>query len=468
MASTVSSMTWTVDVPVGSLPVLPPLPEHLASALADALDRPAAQQPPWPDTEYLTRVRTLLEAVPPIAVPQEVDRLQERMGQVARGEGFLLQGGDCAETFQDNTEPHLRGTIRTLLQMAIVLTYGTELPVVKVGRIAGQYAKPRSSDYDSAGLPSYRGDMVNALEATVDGRRPDPGRLVRAYANAAAAMNLTRAITGAGMADLHHLHEWNMDFVRKSSAGQRYEMVAREIDRSLRFMSACGVDDSSLRTVDMFVSHEMLVLDYERALLRLNEDRLYLLSAHQVWIGDRTRQLDGAHVALAALLANPIGVKIGPSTTPEMAVELVQAIDPDRVDGRVTLVSRMGSDKVRDLLPPIVEAVTRSGHRVVWQCDPMHGNTEESPSGHKTRHFDRIMDEVEGFFEVHSKCDTHPGGIHVEHTGEDVTECLGGAQMIEHSDLGSRYETACDPRLNTQQSLELAFLVVEMLRRNGK
>lgn len=461
-------MTWTVDVPVAALPVLPPLPEHLASALAGALDRPAAQQPPWPDLEYLTRVRTLLESVPPIAVPQEVDRLQMRMGEVARGEAFLLQGGDCAETFMDNTEPHLRGTIRTLLQMAIVLTYGTELPVVKVGRIAGQYAKPRSSDYDAEGLPSYRGDMVNALEATEEGRRPDPGRLVRAYANAAAAMNLTRAITGAGMADLHGLHEWNMDFVRRSAAGQRYEMVAREIDRSLRFMSACGVDDSSLRTVDMYVSHEMLVLDYERALLRLNDDRLYLLSAHQVWIGDRTRQLDGAHVALGALLANPVGVKIGPSTTPDMAVDLVKALDPDRVDGRVTLVSRMGSDKVRDLLPPIVNAVTRTGHKVVWQCDPMHGNTEESPSGRKTRHFDRIMDEVEGFFEVHSKCGTHPGGIHIEHSGEDVTECLGGAQMIAHDDLGSRYETACDPRLNTQQSLELAFLVVDMLRRNGK
>ena len=230
-------------------------------------------------------------------------------------------------------------------------------------------------------------------------------------------------------------------------------------------MSACGVDDSSLRTVDLFVSHEMLVLDYERALLRLDEDRLFLLSAHQLWIGDRTRQLDGAHVALAALIANPIGVKIGPTITPEEAVELVERLDPERIDGRVTLVSRMGNEAVRDHLPPIVEAVTRSGHRVVWQCDPMHGNTEESPSGHKTRHFDRIMDEVEGFFEVHQRLGTHPGGIHVEHTGEDVTECLGGAQMISHSELGSRYETACDPRLNTQQSLELAFLVVEMLHR---
>jgi 3-deoxy-7-phosphoheptulonate synthase len=458
-------MTWTVDVPVAALPELPPLPPTLAAALEDALARPAAQQPRWPDPDYVARVRALLESVPPITVPTEVDRLQERLGEVARGEAFLLQGGDCAETFIDNTEPHLRGTIRTLLQMAVVLTYGTAMPVVKIGRIAGQYAKPRSADTDATGLPSYRGDMVNAIEATEEARRADPGRLVRAYANAAAAMNLTRAITGAGLADLHHLHEWNKDFVRRSNAGARYERVATEIDRSLQFMSACGVDDSSLRTVDLFASHEMLVLDYERALLRLEGERLYLLSAHQLWIGDRTRQLDGAHVALAALLANPIGVKIGPSTTPSQAVELVERLDPSRVDGRVTLVSRMGNELVRKHLPPIIEAVARTGHCVVWQCDPMHGNTEESPSGHKTRHFDRVMDEVEGFFEVHQQLGTHPGGIHVEHTGEDVTECLGGAQMISHSELSSRYETACDPRLNTQQSLELAFLVVEMLRR---
>jgi 3-deoxy-7-phosphoheptulonate synthase len=460
-------MTWTVDVPVAELPELPPLPPALAAALADALARPAAQQPPWPDPEYVVRVRTLLEHVPPITVPAEVDRLQERLGAVARGDAFLLQGGDCAETFLDNTDEHLNGTIRTLLQMAVVLTYGTSMPVVKVGRIAGQYAKPRSSDVDAAGLPSYRGDMVNSIEATPEARRPDPGRLVRAYANAAAAMNLARAITGAGLADLHRLHEWNMDFVRRSNAGERYERLATEIDRSLRFMSACGVDDSSLRTVELYASHEMLVIDYERALLRLNGKRLYLASAHQVWIGDRTRQLDGAHVAMAALLANPIGVKLGPSATPEEAVELVRRLDPERVDGKVTLVSRMGNEAVRDALPPIVEAVTRTGHRVVWQCDPMHGNTEESPSGHKTRHFDRVMDEVEGVFEVHQRLGTHPGGIHVEHTGEDVTECLGGAQQISHSELSSRYETACDPRLNTQQSLELAFLVVEMLRRTA-
>ena len=460
-------MNWTVDVPIGALPELPPLPPAMATALSDALARPAVQQPPWPDQEYAARVRKLLEVVPPITVAPEVDRLQERLGAVARGEAFLLQGGDCAETFDDNTEEHLRGTIRTLLQMAIVLTYGTSMPVVKVGRIAGQYAKPRSSDTDAAGLPSYRGDMVNALEATAEARRPDPGRLLRAYANAAAAMNLARAITGAGMADLHRLHEWNMDFVRESNAGERYERLATDIDRSLRFMTACGVDDHALRTVDLFASHEMLVVDYERALLRLSGDRLFLLSAHQLWIGDRTRQLDGAHVALAALIANPIGVKIGPSTTPEEAVELVQRIDPQKIDGRVTLVSRMGSDKVRDLLPPIVEAVTRTGHKVVWQCDPMHGNTEESPSGHKTRVFDNVMGEVEGFFEVHQRLGTYPGGIHIEHTGENVTECVGGAQMISHEELGVRYETACDPRLNTQQALELAFLVVEMLRRIG-
>ncbi|HEX8104466.1 MAG TPA: 3-deoxy-7-phosphoheptulonate synthase class II [Solirubrobacteraceae bacterium] len=459
-------MTWTIDVREATPAEVPQLPVAAAAAVAEALARPAVQQPAWPDRDQAERVLGVLGAVPPVVVPTEVDILQGRLAAVARGEAFLLQGGDCAETFADNTEARLRGTIRTLLQMAVVLTYGTFMPVVKLGRFAGQYAKPRSSDTDAAGLPSYRGDMINGLEASAEARRADPGRMIRAYANAAAAMNLARAITGAGLADLHHLHEWNMDFVRRSSAGERYERVATEIDRSLRFMSACGVDDSSLRTVELFASHEMLVLDYERAMLRAEEgERLYLLSSHQLWIGDRTRQLDGAHVALASLIANPVGVKIGPSVTPEEAVELVERIDPDRVDGRVTLVSRMGNELVRDRLPPIIDAVSRSGHRVVWQCDPMHGNTEESPSGHKTRQFDRIMDEVEGFFEVHQRLGTHPGGIHVEHTGENVTECLGGAEKITHSELGSRYDTACDPRLNTQQALELAFLVVEMLRR---
>jgi len=432
-------MTWTVDLAATPLAAPPHLTDALAAAVSEALSRPAAQQPAWPVPEDVRRACAILEAVPPIAVPAEIDRLQDHLGMVARGDAFLLQGGDCAETFVDNTEVHLRGTIRTLLQMAVVLTYGTSMPVV----------------------------MINGVEANWEARRPDPGRLIRAYANAAAAMNLTRAITSAGLADLQRLHEWNMDFVRQSSAGERYERVATEIDRSLRFMAACGVEDASLRTVDLFASHEMLVLDYERALLRGEEDRLYLLSAHGVWIGDRSRQCDGAHVALAALIANPVGVKLGPTATPAEVVELVERLDPHRVDGRVTLIVRMGNEAVRTLLPPIVEAITRSGHRVVWQCDPMHGNTEESPGGQKTRRFERIMDEVEGFFEVHQQLGTHPGGIHVEHTGEDVTECLGGAEMISHGELSSRYETVCDPRLNTQQALELAFLVVEMLRRHA-
>ncbi|HEY8374041.1 MAG TPA: 3-deoxy-7-phosphoheptulonate synthase class II [Pseudonocardiaceae bacterium] len=457
-------MNWTVDVPVDALPELPPLPPELRARLDDALARPAAQQPSWPDPEQVRLVRAVLESVPPITVPAEVDRLQQRLADVANGRAFLLQGGDCAETFADNTESHIRANIRTLLQMAVVLTYGASLPVVKVGRIAGQYAKPRSSDTDALGLPSYRGDMVNSLTPTLEARRHDPSRMIRAYANAGAAMNLVRALTSAGMADLHRVHDWNKDFVLNSRAGERYEALANEIDRGLRFMAACGVDDSSLHTVEFYASHEALVLDYERAMLRLENGKLYDLSAHFLWIGERTRQLDGAHIAFAELMANPIGLKIGPTTTPEQAVEYAERLNPDNVPGRLTLISRMGNQKVRDVLPPIVEKVTASGHSVIWQCDPMHGNTHESSTGYKTRHFDRIVDEVQGFFEVHRALGTHPGGIHVELTGEDVTECLGGAQEISDSDLAGRYETACDPRLNTQQSLELAFLVAEMLR----
>ncbi len=461
-------MNWTVDVPVDALPRLPPLPPDLRVRLDSALQRPAAQQPSWPDAEAVGNVRTVLESVPPIAVPAEVDHLSNQLGAVARGEAFLLQGGDCAETFVDNTEPHIRANIRTLLQMAVVLTYGASMPVVKVGRIAGQYAKPRSAATDALGLPAYRGDMINSLVPTPEARVHDPGRLIRAYANAGAAMNLVRALTTAGMADLHKVHDWNKDFVLSSPAGARYEALAAEIDRGLRFMSACGVNDSSLRSTDIYASHEALVLDYERAMLRLDlsgeQAKLYDLSAHFVWVGERTRALDGAHIAFAELLANPIGLKLGPTTTPEQAVEYVERLDPHGTPGRLTLISRMGSGRVREVLPPIVEKVTASGHKVIWQCDPMHGNTVESISGYKTRHFDWIVDEVQGFFEVHHALGTHPGGIHVEITGEDVTECLGGAQDIGDADLSGRYETACDPRLNTQQSLELAFLVAEMLR----
>ncbi|HEV8557549.1 MAG TPA: 3-deoxy-7-phosphoheptulonate synthase class II [Actinophytocola sp.] len=461
-------MNWTVDVPVDTLPELPPLPPNLRAALDEALARPAAQQPDWPEPDQVRQVRTLLESVPPITVPPEIDRMRERLAAVARGEAFMLQGGDCAETFADNTEPHIRGNIRTLLQMAVVLTYGASLPVLKVARFAGQYAKPRSNANDHLGLPVYRGDIINSLVATPEARTPDPGRMIRAYANAGAAMNLLRALTAAGMADLTNLHDWNKDFVRTSPAGERYEALATEIDRGLRFMAACGVTDSTLHTTEIFASHEALLLDYERAMLRMDttgdEPRLYDLSSHFLWIGERTRQLDGAHIAFAELLANPIGVKIGPTTTPSQAVEYIKRLDPYNTPGRLTLISRMGNAKVREVLPPIIEEVTASGHKVIWQCDPMHGNTHESSTGYKTRHFDRIVDEVQGFFEVHRRLGTHPGGIHIELTGEDVTECLGGAQDISEADLHGRYETACDPRLNTQQSLELAFLVAEMLR----
>ncbi|WP_248492189.1 class II 3-deoxy-7-phosphoheptulonate synthase [Tsukamurella sp. PLM1] len=464
-------MNWTVDVPIDTLPKLPALPGDLRERLDAALAKPALQQPSWP-REQADAMRTVLESVPPITVPPEIQALQDQLAEVALGRAFLLQGGDCAETFVDNTEPHIAGNIRTLLQMAVALTYGASMPVVKVARIAGQYAKPRSSDTDALGLTSYRGDMVNGFPPEEAVRRHDPSRLIRAYANASAAMNLVRAVTGSGMADLHKVHEWNREFVANSPAGARYEALASEIDGGLRFMAACGVEDRNLKSATIFSSHEALVLDYERGLLRLADDPddpaaqqvLYNLSAHFLWIGERTRRLDGAHIAFMELINNPIGVKIGPTTTPEQAVEYVERLDPKNKPGRLTLVSRMGNGNVRTALPPIVEAVEATGHKVIWQCDPMHGNTHESSTGYKTRHFDRIVDEVQGFFEVHRAIGSHPGGVHVELTGENVTECLGGAQDISDADLAGRYETACDPRLNTQQSLELAFLVAEMLR----
>lgn len=469
-ADTLEDVNWTVDIPAEVLPTLPPLPTALSDKLAAALDLPAAQQPEWADEAQVRAVRAVLESVPPVTVASEVDALHRQLAEVAHGRAFLLQGGDCAETFQTNTEPHIRGNIRTLLQMAVVLTYGASMPVVKIARIAGQYAKPRSSNTDALGLPSYRGDIINSLAPDLQARIPDPSRMIRAYANASAAMNLVRAVTGSEAGDLASAHSWNQKFVSTSRAGQRYERMAAEIDRAMRFMNACGADSHSLHSVDVFSSHEALLLDYERAMLRLDDahgaadPRLYDLSGHFLWIGERTRQLDGAHIAFAELLANPIGLKIGPTTSPELAVEYVERLDPQNTPGRLTLVSRMGNGTVRDVLPAIVEKVEATGHKVIWQCDPMHGNTHESPSGYKTRHFDRIVDEVQGFFEVHHDLGTHPGGIHIELTGEDVTECLGGAQEISDSDLAGRYETACDPRLNTQQSLELAFLVSEMLR----
>nr|WP_255711334.1 MULTISPECIES: 3-deoxy-7-phosphoheptulonate synthase class II [unclassified Corynebacterium] len=450
------------------MPDLPPLPGDLNEQFQDALSRDAKQQPSW-DPNQAQYVRKILESVPPVVLGPEVEELKDQLADVANGKAFMLQGGDCAETFESNTEPHIRANVRTLLQMAAVLTYGASMPVVKLARIAGQYAKPRSSDLDANGLPNYRGDIVNGVEPTEEARRHDPARMVRAYANSSAAMNLVRALTTSGTADLHHINDWNREFVTNSPAGARYEALGREISRSLAFMDACGVRDDNLRTSNVYASHEALLVDYERAMLRLATDsngdtRLYDLSAHQLWIGERTRGIDDFHVNFAALISNPIGIKLGPTTTPEEAVAYADKLDPDRIPGRLTMVIRMGQDKVREVLPGIVKAVEASGHKVVWQSDPMHGNTFTSSNGYKTRHFDKIIDEVQGFFEVHRELGTHPGGIHIELTGENVTECLGGAQDITDVDLPGRYESACDPRLNTEQALELSFLVAEMLR----
>jgi 3-deoxy-7-phosphoheptulonate synthase len=431
---------------------------------------PAAQQPVWPDAATLAEVTAELATSPGLVVADECDALRDRLAAVSRGEAFLLQGGDCAETFAGVTARQVRDKLRTILQMAVVLTYGASVPVVKVGRIAGQFAKPRSTEVEAVtGLASYRGDAVNDLAATPEARRADPRRMLRAYHASATTLNLVRASTHAGLADLRQVHGWNKDFVRRSPAGQRYESLAGDIDRALAFMRACGVDldsERSLHGVEFFASHEALLLDYERAMTRYDEDRAayYDLSGHMLWIGERTRALDGAHVELARRVANPLGVKLGPGTTAAEAVALAERLDPDRTPGRLTFITRLGSGRVRDLLPSLLDGVRAAGVAVTWVCDPMHGNTITSPSGYKTRHFDDVIDEVRGFFEVHRSLGTQPGGIHVELTGEDVTECLGGALEIDHADLAGRYETACDPRLNTGQSLELAFLVAEMLR----
>jgi len=416
----------------------------------------------------LAEVTAELSTLPPLVFAGECDVLFERLAEVARGEAFLLQGGDCAETFAGSTADAIRDTIKTLLQMAVVLTYGARVPVVKVGRIAGQFAKPRSSDTETrAGvtLPAYRGDAVNGFDFTADARTPDPRRLLRLYHTSASTLNLVRAFTHGGFADLRQVHAWNQGFVRGNGAHQRYEAMAREIDRALAFMHACGVDPEEFRTVDLYSSHEALLLDYERALTRTDSrtGELYDTSAHLVWVGERTRQLDGAHVDFAARIRNPVAVKLGPATTPDDALGLIERLDPAGEPGRLTFVVRMGADRVRDALPPLVEKVTASGAVVGWVSDPMHGNTYEAPDGRKTRRFDDVMDEVRGFFEVHRALGTHPGGLHMELTGDDVTECIGGSGGIVESALPIRYQTACDPRLNHQQSLELAFLVAEML-----
>lgn len=431
-------------------------------------DLPAAQQPEWPDSARLAEAKAILSTLPPLVFAGECDDLTAKLGEAALGKAFVLMGGDCAETFAHNTADSIRARLKTVLQMAIVLTYGASLPVVKIGRIAGQYGKPRSSGMetiDGVSLPSYRGDAVNGLEFTPEARIPDPMRLVQMYNASSSALNLVRAFTQGGYADLREVHSWNQDFVSQSAPGKRYEELAGQIDRALAFMAACGTDPEEFRRVDFYASHEALLLDYEKPLTRVDSrtGNLYDVSGHFVWIGERTRELDGAHLDFAARIHNPIGIKLGPKTTPEVLLQVMETLDPHKTPGRLTLISRMGAGAIRDVMPALVEVVKQSGHPALWVCDPMHGNTREAASGHKTRLFDDVLDEVRGFFEVHKAAGTHPGGIHIELTGDDVTECLGGVSGVSESDLPFRYETACDPRLNRVQSLDLAFHVAEML-----
>lgn len=428
----------------------------------------AAQQPQWPDPDAVRQAAAELASFPPLVFAGEADVLTDKLAAAGRGEAFLLQGGDCAETFADATADQIRNKIKTILQMAVVLTYGASLPVVKMGRMAGQYAKPRSSDdetRDGVTLPAYRGDAVNGHPFTQADRTPDPYRMLAAYHRSSATLNLIRAFTTGGFADLRRVHEWNRGFTA-NPAYARYEQVAGEIDRAIRFMAAAGADFEALRTVEFFSSHEALLLDYERALTRIDSrtGTAYDCSAHFVWIGERTRQLDGAHVDFLSRVRNPIGVKLGPTTSADDALALMDRLNPADVPGRLTFITRMGAGRIRDALPGLVEKVNASGRPVTWVCDPMHGNTITSASGFKTRRFEDVLDEVRGFFEVHRSVGSVPGGLHVELTGDDVTEIMGGSEAIDDEGLARRYETLVDPRLNHQQSLELAFQVAEMLR----
>ncbi len=437
--------------------------------LEELQSRQPLQQPTYLDQARLAGVIAELRKRPPLVFAGECDELREKIAEAAAGRAFILQGGDCAETFGTGTAQDIRGKLRVLLSMAVVLTYAAQVPVVKLGRLAGQYAKPRSKDTetrDDVTLPAYRGDAVNGLDFSPDARAHDPQRLLEAYNHSAATLNLIRAFVTGGFADLRSVHTWNQDFVRNSGVEARYEAMADEIERALAFMVACGVDKEAFRTVDFYSSHEALLLPYEHAMTRIDSrtQTPYNTSAHMVWIGERTRQVEGAHIDFVRHLRNPIGVKVGPSTTAADAVALAEALDPAHEPGRLTIISRMGAAKVREALPPIVRAVEATGRKVAWICDPMHGNTFETANGYKTRAFSQVVDEVNGFFDVHEELGTWPGGVHMELTGDDVTECVGGvADALAEADLANRYETACDPRLNRNQSLELAFQIAERL-----
>lgn len=436
-----------------------------------ALDRwrslPIKQQPDWSGTEAHDRAVAELGTKPPLVFAGEVDALREQLARATRGEKFVLQGGDCAETFAGATADKIQARVKTILQMAVVLTYGAQMPVLKMGRMAGQFAKPRSSateTRDGVTLPTFRGEIVNGFEFTEEARMPDPMRMVQAYDTSAATLNLIRAFTQGGFADLRSVHSWNRGFMT-NPAYQEYEELAAEIDRAVRFMDACGADFEALRRTDFYAAHEALLLDYERALTRTDSrtGNPYATSAHFLWIGERTRDIDGAHVDFLSHVENPLGVKLGPTSTGEDALRLIEKLNPNRIPGRLTFITRMGASNIREKLPPIVEAVKSAGEDVLWITDPMHGNTVTSSNGYKTRRVEDVMDEVKGFFEVHQSLGTVPGGLHIEMTGDDVAECLGGADPIREDQFDDLYETVCDPRLNHSQSLELAFQVANGL-----
>ena len=433
---------------------------------------PIEQAPEYPDAEKLKDVESRLRRYPPLVFAGEARRLKASIAKVAAGKAFLLQGGDCAESFAEFHPDNIRDTFRVLLQMAVVLTFAAAMPVVKVGRMAGQFAKPRSDTMETQGnvtLPSYRGDMINGMEFTPESRNPDPERLVQAYNQSAATLNLLRAFAQGGFADLNKVHQWNLGFVEKSPLGARYQDLADRLDQTLAFMAACGLTSETtpqIRETDFFTNHEALLLPYEQAMTRVDSTTgdWYDTSAHLLWIGDRTRQPDGAHVEFLRGVKNPVAVKCGPSLKSEDLLRILDKLDPENEPGRMTLIVRMGADKVEDGLPALIRTIKREGRIVAWSCDPMHANTVKSGNGYKTRHFDRIVREVRGFFAAHRAEGTHPGGIHVEMTGKNVTECIGGAQAVTEANLSDRYHTHCDPRLNAEQALELAFIVAEVLK----
>jgi len=428
---------------------------------------PIRQQPRWPDASAVQAASAEIATLPPLVFAGEVDVLRERLAAAARGQAFLLQGGDCAETFAGATADAIRNRVKTVLQMAVVLTYGASTPVIKMGRMAGQFAKPRSSDTETRGevtLPAYRGDIVNGFDFTPESREADPRRLVQGYHTSASTINLVRAFTQGGFADLREVHRWNQGFAR-NPANVRYEQMAHDIDKAIKFMEAAGADFDELKRVEFYTSHEALLMDYERPMTRIDSRNGTPIntSAHFLWIGERTRDLDGAHVDYMSRVRNPIGVKLGPTTKVDDMLRLIDKLDPNREPGRLTFITRMGTGTVRDALPPLLEAIKQVDANPLWVTDPMHGNGLTTPNGYKTRRFDDVVDEVKGFFEAHREAGTYPGGIHIELTGDDVTECLGGSEQIDEATLATRYESLCDPRLNHMQSLELAFLVAEEL-----